>query len=461
MKLISNLDVNGNKFINGSLTLQMPNVTGEKTIATHEEVEEVIAQFGGAFQFKGEAIRIKETEGVRDYTTIIVAGEGSTEVEIKAASTNRGNVYQISDKEYASNGSVWVELGFNIDLSAYDKTADALAREATLDGKISTNATAISGLDTRLTAAEGKITTAESDIDALEGRMTAAEGDIDALETSVTTLQSDLEEAEEVTSAALNDLNSRANGHDSDISGLQTSVNGLDTRLTAAESAISSLDGDVVKSVAFGEGTAIEPDENGKVTLTAATDEADGYMTATDHVKLTGIAAGAQVNVIEGVKLDGAAGVLPLTDKVATIPNASANGNGLMTASDYTKLSNVEAGAEVNIIKVVKVNGTALPVDSSDRSVNVVMPAAMAVAYLQTITTAQDNNTVTITKATHGCGNYPLVQVFAGNEVVSANVTVDTTVGGDVTVSWAGIDPTQTAIRIRIVGCPTETQAQS
>lgn len=496
MKLISNLDVNGNKFINGELTLQMPAVTGTKTIATHEEVMDVITQFGGAFQFKGEAIRIKETEGVKDYTTIIVAGEGTTEVEVKAATANRGNVYQIGDKEFASNGSLWVELGFNIDLSAYDKTASAEAREAILDGKISTNANAISGLDGRLTTAEGNIATAKSDIDALEGRM-------DTAEENITTLQGDLEEAEEVTSAALNDLNSRANG--------------LATRMTAAESAIETLGGDAVKSVAIGENTAIGPDENGKVTLPAATNSVDGYMTAADHTKLSGIEPSAQVNIIESVKVDGTA--LTITDKAVnidlatplsgkvdkvtgkqlstedyttaektklggieagaevnvingvilsdsqaalspdanrnvTIPNATPGTNGtdgadgLMSSEDKFKLNSIAAGAEVNVQADWSVTDTASDAYIANK------PTNLAATYLYEPSAEQyAAKTVTIAATAHKCGLFPLVQVYYGMDVVSANVSVVVNQSNhDVTVSWEVAADSVNPIHIRIVG---------
>ena len=71
--------------------------------------EEIDAKIAGAFHFKGVASGVSE-----DFTTIYGedAGEG-----IVASSENIGDVYQIGDKEYASNGSLWVELGFNFDLT--------------------------------------------------------------------------------------------------------------------------------------------------------------------------------------------------------------------------------------------------------------------------------------------------------------------------------------------------------
>lgn len=71
--------------------------------------EEIDAKIAGAFHFKGVASGISD-----DLTTIYGedAGDG-----IVASEENLGYVYQIGDKEYASNGSVWVELGFNFDLT--------------------------------------------------------------------------------------------------------------------------------------------------------------------------------------------------------------------------------------------------------------------------------------------------------------------------------------------------------
>lgn len=51
---------------------------------------------------------------------------------------------------------------------------------------------------------------------------------------------------------------------------------------------------------------------------------------------------------------------------------ASASAAGLMSASDFTKLAGIASGAQVNIIEKVKVNGTALVIDTSDKSVDVI-----------------------------------------------------------------------------------------
>lgn len=69
-----------------------------------------------------------------------------------------------------------------------------------------------------------------------------------------------------------------------------------------------------------------------------------------------------------------------VTTKVIQDVTASTSGvggqHGLMLASDKEKLDNVESGSEVNIIESIKVDGTALPVDFTDRSVNVPLASA-------------------------------------------------------------------------------------
>ena len=103
-------------------------------VYTKDEVyskEEVDAKVAGVFHFVGEAESVSE-----DGTKIVVSGE-----EILASDENNGDVYQIGDVEYASNGSEWVKLGFNIDLSSFATrefvesglSAEAAAREALAD----------------------------------------------------------------------------------------------------------------------------------------------------------------------------------------------------------------------------------------------------------------------------------------------------------------------------------------
>lgn len=104
-------------------------------VYTKDEVytkEEVDAKVAGAFHFVGNADSISADE-----TTLVVDGDN-----VVASEDNVGDVYQIDDKEYASNGQKWVKLGFNIDLSGFATreyvdsaiTAEAAEREALASG---------------------------------------------------------------------------------------------------------------------------------------------------------------------------------------------------------------------------------------------------------------------------------------------------------------------------------------
>ena len=55
------------------------------------------------------------------------------------------------------------------------------------------------------------------------------------------------------------------------------------------------------------------------------------------------------------------------------IPNADLSDNGLMSVEDYQKLGGIAAGAQVNVLESVKVNGTALSV--TGKSVNIDLSA--------------------------------------------------------------------------------------
>ena len=152
----------------------------------------------------------------------------------------------------------------------------------------------------------------------------------------------------------------------------------------------------------------IEQNENGEInptkksvpeasydTTATPTTYANGLMTGQEKEKLDGIAPNSEVNVIEGVKLDGASYPLPLDNsKVATIPNAVAADttgatNGLMTAADKKTLDGIESGAEVNAIETITVNNHATTIDQN-RNVDIYVPDAAKNGKL-TITVGNDS----------------------------------------------------------------------
>lgn len=136
---------------------------------------------------------------------------------------------------------------------------------------IAANTTAVGKAQSDATAAGNKATANASAITALQGRMDTAESDIDALETSVGTTSD--------SANATGSVYGRIAQNVSDISALKG-------RVDTAESDIDAL-------------------ETGKVDKVVGKQLSTEDYTTAEKTKLGGIAEGAQVNVIETVKVDG------------------------------------------------------------------------------------------------------------------------------------------------------------
>lgn len=101
------------------------------------------------------------------------------------ANAKEGDVWQVGDKEYAWDGDSWVELGFNVDLSAYAKSADVANTYAT---KTEVNKKANSADVYTKTEVNTELAkkAAASDVTALTTRVGTAEGEIDTLQEQIT-----------------------------------------------------------------------------------------------------------------------------------------------------------------------------------------------------------------------------------------------------------------------------------
>ena len=95
--------------------------------------DEIDAKIVGLFHFVGEAESVSE-----DGTKIVYKGQ-----EIVASEANVGEVYQIGDAEYASNGTSWIKLGFNIDLSPYATKEEVAVAVNELESGLTTTQAAI------------------------------------------------------------------------------------------------------------------------------------------------------------------------------------------------------------------------------------------------------------------------------------------------------------------------------
>lgn len=126
----NNLSTNITNLTNTTTTALNDRYTKSETY-NRTEIDQKVA---GAFKFKGE---------VESYDKL-------------PKDAKEGDVYQVGDKEYAWNGSSWVELGFNVDLTDYIKTTDAESKIATAKQE---------AIDTSKTYTDGQIQTVNSNIE--------------------------------------------------------------------------------------------------------------------------------------------------------------------------------------------------------------------------------------------------------------------------------------------------------
>lgn len=112
-------------------------------------------------------------------------------------------------------------------------------------------------------------------------------------------------------------------------------------------------------------GTTITPASDMTVDIPLASTSGAGVMSSQDKTKLNGVATGAQVNVIESVKVNGTA--LTVTSKAVDIPLATTSSAGVMSASDKTKVNNSITNIIVNGINGTVTGGiSSVNVGSSD-----------------------------------------------------------------------------------------------
>lgn len=124
---------------------------------------------------------------------------------------------------------------------------------------------------------------------------------------------------------------------------------------------------------------SVNIDLSGKVDKVTGKGLSTNDYTTTEKNKLNGIESGAEVNVIDTIKVKDASGTTPLVPdgKAVTIDISGkvdkVEGKGLST-NDFTddletKLNGIAAGAQVNKIETVQVNGTTIAINN--KTVNI------------------------------------------------------------------------------------------
>lgn len=164
--------------------------------------------------------------------------------------------------------------------------------------------------------------------------------------------------------------------------------------------------------------------------LGSKVDAVDGsrLMTDTEGEKLAGIAEGAQVNIIDAVseqfeivdgktlKLKTDALTLPM-DSIEGLPDALAGkinaveGSRLMTNAEGEKLAALVEGAQQNILEVIKLNGTALPI--AEKAVNIPLATAEALGVVKG--TADDNGIAIAEDGTMSVNRVSLSKLYQGD----------------------------------------------
>ena len=288
-------------------------------------------------------------------------------------------------KEYmrfGTEGSYSIELigDTSVDLTDYAKTADintaleSYAKTTVTDDlatQIAANATAISQkADTTVVETlSGKVDKNTGDIaaitEAVNGK--ANQNDLETLTTTVDGHTADLATltqtvAGKADASAVTELTTKVTKNTNDLTALTATVDGKVDKVT------SEVDGKQVPWTLLSPTNKTKLDnlvlnEDGtvgisgsvaaeKVTgladwVTGQRDSTPGLLSTADEAKLDGIAEGAQVNVIEAIKLAGQTENLAIIDKVVELPFATGEVAGIVKTS-------VEVGLDSNNALEVK-----------------------------------------------------------------------------------------------------------
>lgn len=170
-------------------------------------------------------------------------------------------------------------------------------------------------------------------------------------------------------------------GSDDEVGALKARVDAAEVDIQALEDAVAAIE-IPVKDIMVGDESLV--DENGIARIVFPTVDFTPYEKVADANLVRGRmdAAEEAIEALQGKDGELADAIEALKAKDGELADAIAtkvekvDGERLMTDAEGAKLAAIEEGAEVNVIEVVKVNGVALTVAEADRSVDVIVPAA-------------------------------------------------------------------------------------
>ena len=266
-------------------------------VYTKEEVDGLVS---GVFHFKGEKENFDALPA--------------------ASAENIGHVYQVGDKEFASNGEEWVELGFVMDLSAYatkeytdaevKKVQDALD---IAEGVIEQHTVDIEEIDGAIETINGFLETINGSIETINGSIETINGEIDDLVAADEAFAGQFEtvngkiEALEAADEAFSDQFETVNGK---ITALEAADEAFETRIGSLESDLDDLSAAVGTASTLT--TALFP------AVEALQNRIDGL-----------VAVGGEANLINGLTINGQA-LTPNAEKIIDLPIFDGSSYGLV-----------------------------------------------------------------------------------------------------------------------------------
>ena len=264
------------------------------------------------------------------------------------------------------------------------------------DAQSSTVATTISGIDTRLGTAETKLSGIEAG---------AQENIIEEVQVNGTALTPDANKAVNVIIPAASEytIAEQAQAETGYAKTYYLSKDGVQTGAKINIPKDLVVESGEIKVVE----TADQPYEGAEVgdkyiDLTINDSSADHiYIPVKDLVDIYTAGDGINVSASNEISLvvnNSNANGLSVSANGIALAVATTSSNGAMSSTDKTKLDGIESGAEVNIIEDVKVNGTSLTPDAN-RAVDVSVPTAIfknITVGLNTIQASTTTDTVEI-----------------------------------------------------------------
>lgn len=249
-------------------------------VYTKEEVDGLVS---GVFHFKGEA------ENFEALPT--------------ASAENIGHVYQVGDKEFASNGEEWVELGFVMDLSAY-------ATKEYTDAEVKK-------VQDALDIAEGVIEQHTADIEEIDGAIETINGSIETINGSIETINGEIDdlvaadeaftEQFEAVNGEIANLKKADEGFTSQFETVNGKIEALEAADEAFETRIGSLESDLDDlSAAVGSASTL---------TTALFPAVEALQSRIDGL----VAVGGEANLINGLTINGQA-LTPNAEKIIDLP---------------------------------------------------------------------------------------------------------------------------------------------